>query len=108
MEWMNLTVAILSGLATAIPLAIKLVEYVRKAIQEKNWSKIIEIMIKCMKEAETQFENGASRKEHVMSVVKASADAIGYDVDMNVVGTLIDSLCSMSKVVNTADAKKEA
>ena len=106
MEWMNLTVAILSGLATAIPLAIKLVEYVQKAIQEKNWSKIIEIMIKCMKEAETQFENGASRKEHVMSMVKASADSINYDIDTNAIGELIDGLCDMANVVNALPSKE--
>ena len=30
-------VAVLSGLATCIPLAVKLVQYVKEATQEKNW-----------------------------------------------------------------------
>ena len=37
MEWLQLIVSVLAGLATAIPLAIKLVEYVQKAVKEKNW-----------------------------------------------------------------------
>lgn len=36
MEWMQYVVAILSGLAAAIPLVVKLVEYIRKAVREKT------------------------------------------------------------------------
>lgn len=34
-ELLRLIVSVLAGLATAIPLAIKLVEYVQKAVREK-------------------------------------------------------------------------
>lgn len=34
-QYLQLIVSVLAGLATAIPLAIKLVEYVRKAVKEK-------------------------------------------------------------------------
>ena len=36
MDWYEVIISILSGIAVAIPLVIKLVEYVRKAIKEKQ------------------------------------------------------------------------
>lgn len=104
MEWVKLALAIISGLATAIPLVIKLVEYVQKATKEKNWNKMLELVIDLMEQAETKFEEGADRKEWVLAMVKASADTINYDVDIEAVSAMIDSLCDMSKVVNATDS----
>ena len=39
--------------------------------------------------------------QEVLQMVKSSADTINYDVNMDEVGALIDSLCDMSKVINT-------
>ena len=100
MEWINYAISILSGLAVAIPLVIKLVEYVQKSIKEKNWNKLLDLVMKLMSEAETKFETGADKKEWVLAMVKASADTINYDIDINAVGDLIDSLCDMANVVN--------
>lgn len=100
MEWLEIVVSILSGLAVTIPLVIKLVEYVQKAIKEKNWQDLLELVTNLIEEAETKFSNGADRKEWVLTCVKASADTINYDIDLDQVGELIDSLCAMSKVVN--------
>lgn len=100
MEWMRLIVSVLSGLAAAIPLVIQLVKYVRKAIQEKKWPEVVKLVTSYMERAETMFERGADRKEWVMAMVKASADTIDYDLDMDKISDLIDSLCDMSKVVN--------
>ena len=100
MEWINYAISILSGLAVAIPLLIKLVEYVQKSIKEKNWNKLLDLVMKLMSEAETKFETGADKKEWVLAMVKASADTINYDIDINAVGDLIDSLCDMANVVN--------
>ena len=58
MEWMQLIVSVLAGLATAIPLAIKLVEYVQKAVKEKNWGKVLDMVMKYMATAEEKFEIG--------------------------------------------------
>lgn len=33
-------------------------------------------------------------------MVKASADTVNYDLDMDKISDLIDSLCDMSKIVN--------
>lgn len=100
MEYIQPIISVLVGLATAIPLVIKLVEYVRKAVKEKNWNKMLDLVMELMKTAEEKFATGADRKEWVMAMVKASVDTINYDVDMEAVSQLIDSLCDMSKVVN--------
>lgn len=102
MKWVELALAVISGLAAAIPLVIKLVEYVQKATKEKNWNKMLDLVIDLMEEAEIKFAEGADRKEWVLAMVKASADSINYDIDIEAIGKLIDELCNMSKVVNAA------
>lgn len=99
-NWIDLIVTVLSTLLMIVPLVIKLVEYVQKAIKEKNWKDLLELVTNLMKEAEGKFDNGNDRKEWVLTCVKATADTINYDIDMDVVGKLIDDLCAMSKIVN--------
>lgn len=99
-EWVRLIVSVLSGLAATIPLVIQLVKYVRKTIQERNWPEVIKLVTGYMERAETMFEKGADRKEWVMAMVKASAESVDYDLDMDKISELIDGLCDMSKVVN--------
>lgn len=106
MEWINYTVSVLSGLAVAIPLVVKLVEYVKKAVKEKNWNQVLKLVMDLMAEAEKKFETGAEKKEWVLALVKASADSINYDIDTNAIGELIDSLCDMSKAVNAPTENK--
>ena len=105
MEWMQLVVSVLAGLATAIPLAVKLVEYVQKAVKERNWGKVLDMVMKYMATAEEKFDNGADRKEWVLAMVKASAETGNYDIDMDVISKLIDDLCNMSKKVNAPTEK---
>lgn len=96
----SLIVALLSGLATCIPLAYKLVQYVQKAAQEKNWNALLGLVIDLMEQAEKKFTDGATRKEWVMAMVQTSAEYINYPVDSVALGKLIDTLCDMSKIVN--------
>lgn len=96
----SLIVAILAGLSTCIPLAYKLVQYVQKATQEKNWAALLGLVMDLMEEAEQKFADGATRKEWVMGMVQTSAEYINYPVDTEALGNLIDSLCDMTKVVN--------
>lgn len=105
-SYINYIVAILTGLATAIPLVINLIKYVKKAVKEKNWNQVVKLVMNLMEEAETKFDNGADRKEWVLSMIKASADTINYDIDMDAISDLIDSLCNMSKVVNAPTQSK--
>lgn len=96
----SLIVALITGLATCIPLAYKLVEYVKKATQEKNWAALLGLVVSLMEEAEQKFSDGATRKEWVMAMVQTSAEYINYPIDSAALGELIDSLCDMTKVVN--------
>ena len=59
-----------------------------------------------MEIAESKFENGAKRKEWVLAMVEASACTVNYDIDLAALDKLIDSLCSMTKIVNPP-AQKE-
>ena len=69
----SLIVALMTGLATCIPLAYKLVEYVKKATQEKNWAALLGLVVSLMEEAEQKFSDGATRKEWVMAMVQTSS-----------------------------------
>ena len=101
-EWVRLIVSVLSGLAATIPLVVQLVIYVQRAIKEKNWPQVVNLVMGYMERAEAMFEKGADRKEWVLAMVKASADTIKYEIDMDEISALIDSLCDMSKVVNNS------
>ena len=107
MTWYEILIEILSGLIIAIPLVAKLVEYVEKATREKNWNDLLKLVTNLMQEAEGKFETGADRKSWVMMAVKASADTIDYDIDLERVSELIDNLCGMAKVVNAPMAVEE-
>ena len=100
MEWYALLISVFSGLIITIPLVIKLVEYVKKAIQEKNWNKLLTLVMKLMAEAEKKFDNGADRKSWVIGMISASSDVVDYEIDIEQLSSLIDNLCTMSKAVN--------
>ena len=99
----SLIVAVLTGLAACIPLAVKLVQYIQKAVQEKNWGALLGLVVDLMEEAETKFDEGATRKEWVMAMVQTSAEYIAYPVDTAALSDLIDALCDMTNVVNAPE-----
>lgn len=107
MDWLNIILSILSGLAVTIPLVVKLISVVREAVQAKNWTALVNLVTKFMQEAEPLFQSGEERKNYVMIAIKASADTINYQIDMDVVSQLIDDLCAMSKVVNAPKEEVE-
>ena len=101
----SLIVAVLSGLAACIPLAVKLVQYVQKAAEEKNWGQLLGLLVDLMEEAEQKFSEGATRKEWVMAMVQTSAEYIAYPMDTQALSELIDSLISMTKAINAPEAE---
>jgi hypothetical protein len=107
MKWYEILVSVLTGLAATIPLVVKLVEYVQKAVKEKNWNELLALVTRLMQEAEGKFDNGDERREWVLMMVKASADTINYDIDLNQVANMIDSLCAMTKVVNAPKVEEK-
>ena len=100
MEWVELIIAILSGIAACIPLVIKLINYVKALAKEKNWTKLIVIVASFMAEAETLYPDGASKKEYVINSVMAISKTIDYPIDEEILNELIDNFTTLSKKVN--------
>ena len=108
--WIQIAISILSGIAVAIPLIIKLVNVVKDATRSKNWNLLIKMTMDYMTEAEKNIASGAERKEWVMSMVIASAANINYtmtDEDVKKIEDLIDAICDASKILNNS-ANKDA
>ena len=108
--WIQIVISILSGIAVAIPLIIKLVNVVKDSVKEKNWNLLMKMTMDYMTEAEKNIASGAERKEWVMSMVIASADNINYpmtDDDVKKIEDLIDAICDASKILNNS-ANKDA
>ena len=106
MDWLEIIVKILSGLLILIPLVAELVKYVKQSGKEKNWPNLLSMVIDLMQKAEGKFKDGAEKKEGVLMMVKASADTINYEVNLEEVGKMIDALCDLSNIVNAPAEKK--
>ena len=103
MEWYEIIAMILSGMATAIPLIIKLVQTVQQMIKEKNWNQIIITVTEYMATAETMFATGAERKVWVMEMLKTTAKTSNFDLteeNLMKISELIDRLCVLSREIN--------
>lgn len=99
--WTNIILPILSGLIAAIPLVIKLVEYVQKARKEKNWGAVVQLALKLMAEAEQNYTNGEDKKSYVISSIKTMETTLQYDIDEQAIGELIDAIILTTKKINT-------
>jgi hypothetical protein len=99
--WTTIILPILSGLVAAIPLVIKLVEYVQKARKEKNWGAVVQLALRLMAEAEQNYTNGEDKKNYVMSSIKAMENTLQYDIDENAISELIDAVVAATKKINT-------
>ena len=111
MSWVEIVVSILSGLAVCIPLVVKLVNVVSTYVKEKNWSQIVAIVLDFMKEAETLFSDGATKKAYVMASVESAAKSINYnydDVAKQKVSDMIDAICATAKIVNAEEVSENA
>lgn len=100
MDILNLILAIVSGLVTAIPLAIQLAKYIKLAIQEKNFANIMKIALDLIPEAEEKFSTGAERKEYVMNNIQSLSSTLDYNVDLDKISDMIDAIVAASKKVN--------
>ena len=109
--WIQIAISILSGIAVAIPLIIKLVNVVKDSVKEKNWNLLMKMTMDYMTEAEKNIASGAERKEWVMSMVIASASNINYpmtDEDVKKIEDLIDAICDASKILNNSEDRNRA
>lgn len=110
MDIANIIIAILSGCAVCIPLAIKLVQYVSTSVKEKNWNDIVKLAIGYMTTAETKFTDNETRKEWVLAMVKSSAKSVNYDLDdvsLHKISDMIDSICTAAKTINNTIKENE-
>ena len=101
MDIISLVVAIISGVATCIPLVIQLVKYIKEAAKSKNWTPLMQLVLKLMAEAEKNQATGAERKKYVIDTIKAMESTLNYDIDENVISEMIDSIVNASKTINT-------
>ena len=111
MSWVDIVVSIMSGLAVCIPLVVKLVNVVSTYVKEKNWSQIVAIVLDLMKEAETLFSDGATKKAYVMASVESAAKSINYNYDevaKQKVSDMIDAICATAKIVNAEEVSENA
>jgi hypothetical protein len=102
-KYIELCVAILAGLVVCIPVVSELVIRVREAVQEKNWSQLLKIVMELMAEAEQTFAVGADRKIFVMGQLAAAAKSVNYDLTDEAkqkISDMIDAMCAMAKKVN--------
>lgn len=107
-NYIDLIVAVLAGLATCIPLAVKLIEYVKKAIRGENWPDLLTMVLEYMKKAEQLFTDGDDKKAWCIGMIEATAHTVNFQIDMKVVASMIDELCDMSKVVNVVKPAETA
>jgi len=96
----KLIISVLSGIAVCIPLVIKLVQTVKESVKEKNWSSVLQLVMNLMKEAEKNYQDGASKKDYVLSSLHAVADTLNFNIDYTIIGEMIDAMCDMAKSVN--------
>lgn len=99
-KWIELIIAVLSGLVATIPIVVQLVKYVKAAIQEKNWSKVMKLVLNLMTEAEKNYATGAERKQYVISSIESIKDTLNYQVDMEQISAMIDAIVAASKTIN--------
>lgn len=110
-DWVEIIIAVLTGICTAIPLIIKLVNTVKEAAKNKNWNLLIKMTMDYMTQAEKNFASGVERKEWVMTMVTVSAVNVNYDLtdeDINKIEDLIDAICDASKILNNEKEKEAA
>lgn len=99
--WTTIILPIISGLVACIPLVIKLIDVTKKNVKEKNWTAVMQLVLKLMAEAESNYETGAERKEYVLDSIKAVQSTLNYEVDLDAIGAMIDSIAKASKKINT-------
>lgn len=100
MEILSMILSIVTGLCTCIPLAVQLVKHVKIAIAEKNFGTVMNIVIDLLPEAEEKFNTGEEKKEYVMTKVQSLSKSLGYEIDLERVSEMIDSIVAVTKQVN--------
>ena len=104
----EIIMTIMAGVLTCVPLAVKLVEYVKKAWNEKDWGRLVGLVSDMMSDAEKMFGTGEERKQWVLENIEflAEQEGIRCEIDIAAIDRMIDTLCAMSKNVNPPVVKE--
>ena len=98
--WIEIVIAILTGLATCLPLVIKLVQVVKDSVKAKNWTPLMQLVLRLMTEAEENYSTGAEKKAYVIDSIEAIKGTLNYDVDMEAVSAMVDAIIIATKKIN--------
>ena len=102
-KFIDIAIAILTGLSVCIPLVLKLIGVVKENVAEKNWNEIVKIVIAQMVEAEKNYTEGAAKKAWVMNQMRVLAKSLNFnytEVEEIKVAELIDAICAGAKIIN--------
>ena len=98
--WVEIIISILTGVAACIPLVIKLVQVVKDSVKARNWTPLMQLVLRLMVEAENNYSTGAEKKTYVLDSIEAVKGSLNYDVDMEVVSAMVDSIIEITKKIN--------
>ena len=108
-NYIQLIVLVFAALAVLIPLGVKLYKTINEIVQEKQWDRLMSLVISYMIEAENLMVNGEDKKKYVLSLISNTAQQVGYEIkdgDMEKISQLIDEICSATKLINL-DSKEQ-
>lgn len=111
--WVNLIVSItgfVGAVAVLIPVAIKLVKKGAELVKNKNWSKIKDIALAAMKEAEVSGKKGSEKQQMVIDAVVAGCKEAGIEIDEEDLKNLakyIDETIEWFNNMNKSSKKEE-
>ena len=102
-RWIEIIIAILSGVCVCIPLVKKLCETIKQLVEEKRWNVLVSNVFELMVDAEEKFQHGVDKKAYVMDAIKIVANQIGFDYDKEAeekISKMIDEACDITKLIN--------
>lgn len=111
--WVNLVVFVsgfIAAIAALIPVAIKLVKKGAELVKNKNWSKIKEIALAAMKEAEASGKKGSEKQQMVIDAVIASCKTAEIEIseeDLKNLTKYIDETIEWFNNMNKSSKKVE-
>ena len=98
--WIDIIISVLTGIATCIPLILTLIKTIKENVKSKNWTALMQLVLRLMTEAEENYATGEEKKAYVIDGIKALESSLNYDVDMEAVSAMIDSIIIASKKIN--------
>lgn len=111
--WVNLIIFIagfVAAVAVLIPVAIKLVKKGAELMKDKNWSKIKDIALAAMKEAEASGKKGSEKQQMVIDAVVACCKEAEIEIseeDLKNLAKYIDETIEWFNSMNKSSKKKE-